>query len=111
MEICWTRVSDKAGAPQALGAQFSIRRGEPDQLIHLPANREHAYRVASDRAHYYLLLTPSGLETFFQGTGTVLDQPFEGDLPIPGPVSQEKVSELVDRAHAAGRQNHRPTTV
>jgi hypothetical protein len=68
---------------------------EAGQVIHLPPNREHAYRVASDRAHYYLLLTPAGLETFFLETGTVLDQPFEGELPIPGPVSQKKVNELV----------------
>jgi hypothetical protein len=27
-------------------------------------------------------------------TGTVLDQPFEGKLPVPGPVPQEKVGEL-----------------
>jgi hypothetical protein len=25
----------------------------------------------------------------------VLDQPFEGELPVPGPVSPEKVNELV----------------
>jgi len=68
---------------------------EAGQVIHLPANREHAYRVASDRAHYYLLLTPAGFETFFLETGTVVDQAFEGELPIPGPVSQEKISELV----------------
>jgi quercetin dioxygenase-like cupin family protein len=72
-----------------------VRLVEAGQLIHLPANREHAYRVASDRAHYYLLLTPAGLEAFFLETGTVVDQPFEGELPIPGPVSQEKVNELV----------------
>ena len=68
---------------------------EAGQLIHLPANREHAYRVASDRAHYYLLLTPAGLETFFRATGTVFDQPFEGELPMPGPMLPEKISELV----------------
>jgi quercetin dioxygenase-like cupin family protein len=72
-----------------------VRLVEAGQLIHLPVNREHAYRVVSDRAHYYLLLTPAGLEAFFLATGIVLDQPFEGELPIPGPVSQEKVSELV----------------
>ena len=51
--------------------------------------------MASDRAHYYVLITPAGLETFFLATGVVIDQPFEGELPIPGPVSPEKVSELV----------------
>jgi hypothetical protein len=28
----------------------------------------------------------------FPATGTVLDQPFEGELPIPGSVPPEKVS-------------------
>jgi hypothetical protein len=27
-------------------------------------------------------------------TGTVLDQPFEGEVPVPGPVPPEKVGEL-----------------
>jgi hypothetical protein len=50
--------------------------------------------VASDSAHYYVLITPAGFETFFQATGTVLDQPFEGELPVPGPVPPERVGEL-----------------
>jgi hypothetical protein len=57
------------------------------QHIDLPANREHAYRVASDRAHYYLLLTPSGLETFFQATGTAAS---EGDEEGPLPTSPQR---------------------
>lgn len=72
-----------------------VSRVEAGQLIHLPARREHAYRVVSDLAHYYLLITPAGFETFFLETGTVLDQPFEGELPLPGPVLPEKVNELV----------------
>jgi quercetin dioxygenase-like cupin family protein len=55
-----------------------VRLVEPGQLIHLPVNREHAHRVVSDRAHYYLLLTPAGLEAFFLATGPVIDQPFRG---------------------------------
>jgi hypothetical protein len=72
-----------------------VSRVEAGQLIHLAANREHAYRVVSDRAHYYLLITPAGFEKFFLATGTVLDQPFEDELPRPGPVLPEKVDELV----------------
>jgi hypothetical protein len=67
---------------------------EAGELIHLPAGREHAFRVASDQAHFYTLITPAGLETFFPATGTVLDQPFEGELPIPGPVPPEVVGAL-----------------
>jgi hypothetical protein len=73
-----------------------VSRVEAGQLIRLPADREHAYRVVSDRAHYYLLVTPAGFETFFQETGTVLDQQFEGELPIRDRCHRpEKVSELV----------------
>ncbi len=71
-----------------------VRLVEAGQLIYLPPNREHAYRVASDSAHYYVLITPAGFETFFQATGTVLDQAFEGELPVPGPVPPERVGEL-----------------
>ena len=63
---------------------------------HSPACESLAcVRVASDCAHYYLLLKPAGLERFFLATGTVVDQPFEGELPFPEPVSPEKISELV----------------
>jgi quercetin dioxygenase-like cupin family protein len=67
---------------------------EAGQLIHLPANREHAFRVASGDAHFYVLITPAGFETFFPATGTVLDQSFDGELPVPRAVSPEKVGEL-----------------
>jgi hypothetical protein len=30
----------------------------------------------------------------FPATGTVLDQPFEGERPVPGPVPPERVGEL-----------------
>ncbi len=64
-------------------------------MIYLPANREHAFRVASDHAHFYILVTPAGFERFFPATGTVLDQPFEGELPIPEPITPEKISKRV----------------
>src|SRR3954447_23971857 len=67
---------------------------EAGQLIHLPANREHAFRVASGDAHFYVLITPAGFETCFPATGTVLDQSCDGELPVPGPVPPEKVGEL-----------------
>lgn len=70
---------------------------EAGQILHLPANREHAFRVASDQAHFYIIVSPAGFEQFFPATGTVLDSSaFDGELPTPGPVPEEKVQQLVD---------------
>lgn len=67
---------------------------EAGSLLHLPAGREHAFRVASDRAHFYTLVTAAGFERFFPATGTVVDQPFVGDLPVPGPVPPDAAAAL-----------------
>ena len=68
---------------------------EAGQVLHLPAKREHAFRVASDRAHHYVLISPAGFEGFFPATGTVLDRSaFDEEPPVQGPVSPEKVEEL-----------------
>ena len=68
---------------------------EAGNVLHLPAQREHAFRVASDRAHFYVLITPAGFEKFFRATGNPLDEPFDGELPVPGPVPPEVVDGLV----------------
>lgn len=67
---------------------------EAGQLIHLPAGREHAFRVASDSARFYTLITPGGFETFFPATGRSLAQSFDGELPVPGPVPPEAAAAL-----------------
>lgn len=67
---------------------------EAGNLIHLPARREHAFRVVSATAHFYTLITPAGFESFFASTGVPSGQPFEGDLPLPGPVPPEAVAAL-----------------
>jgi quercetin dioxygenase-like cupin family protein len=67
---------------------------EAGTMIHLPAGLEHAFRIASDSAHFYTLITPAGFESFFPATGRVLAQPFEGELPVPGPVPPEAVAQL-----------------
>lgn len=67
---------------------------EAGSLIHLPAGREHAFRIASESAHFYTLITPAGFESFFPDSGRVLAQSFEGELPIPGPVPPEAVGAL-----------------
>lgn len=68
---------------------------EAGSMIHLPAGREHAFRIASSSAHFYTLITPGGFESFFRDSGTVLSQPFEGSLPEPGPLSEQQIGRLV----------------
>lgn len=63
-------------------------------LIHLPPGREHAFRVASASAHFYALISPAGFESFFRDSGRPLVQPFEGDLPVPGPLGPAEVARL-----------------
>src|SRR4051794_25894839 len=84
---------------------------EAGQLIHLPANREHAYRVVSDRAHYYLLITPADFEKFFLATGYRARPAVRGRVAGPGAGVAGEGRRAGRGAHAAGRQHHRPTTV
>jgi len=67
---------------------------EAGSLLHLPAGREHAFRVASASAHFYTIITPAGFESFFAATGTPTDRPFQADLPLPGPVAPDAVAAL-----------------
>jgi quercetin dioxygenase-like cupin family protein len=67
---------------------------EAGSLMHLPAGREHAFRIASASAHFYTLITPAGFETFFPDSGRPLAQSFDGELPIPGPVPPEAAAAL-----------------
>lgn len=67
---------------------------ESGSVIHLPAGREHAFRVVSETAHFYTLITPAGFESFFAATGVPTAQPFHGELPVPGPVPPDAVAAL-----------------
>jgi quercetin dioxygenase-like cupin family protein len=67
---------------------------EGGSLIHLPAKREHAFRVASASAHFYTLISPAGFEEFFELTGTPVATAFDGELPLPGPVPPDAVGRL-----------------
>jgi quercetin dioxygenase-like cupin family protein len=67
---------------------------EAGSLIHLPAGKEHAFRVVSMEAHFYTLITPAGFESFFRESGTRLSQAFDGELPVPGPLPPEAVARL-----------------
>ncbi|WP_067436512.1 cupin domain-containing protein [Nocardioides jensenii] len=67
---------------------------EAGTVIHLPAGRAHAFRVASDTAHFYNVITPAGFESFFRDTGTLVAQPFDGTLPVPGPIPSEGAARM-----------------
>lgn len=67
---------------------------EAGGLLHLPACREHAFRVASARAHFYTLITPAGFESFFVATGVPTDRSFHDEPPEPGPVPPDAVAAL-----------------
>jgi len=67
---------------------------EEGNLIHLPAGREHAFRVLSQSARFYTLISPAGFESFFRETGEVLTQSFDDELPTPQPVSPEEAERL-----------------
>jgi hypothetical protein len=43
---------------------------EAGSSIYLPAGREQAFRVASETAHFYTLISPGGFESFFTATGS-----------------------------------------
>lgn len=75
-------------------SEGSTRLVEAGQLLHLPAGREHAFRIASATAHFYTLITPGGFEAFFAATGCVVAEPFDGELPLPGPVPPEVAAAL-----------------
>jgi quercetin dioxygenase-like cupin family protein len=74
---------------------------EAGELIHLPAGREHAFRVASAEARFFLLVAPGGFEQFFRDTGTGVVIPFDAELPVPGAPSPEQAEAL-----AAGAARH-----
>jgi quercetin dioxygenase-like cupin family protein len=69
---------------------------EAGRLIHLPAGREHAFRVASAEARFYTLITPAGFEGFFAATGIPVEVPFEGELPEPRVPPPEAVAALAE---------------
>ena len=75
---------------------------EAGSMIHLPAGREHAFRIASEAAHFYTLITPSGFESFFLTTGRPSGVPFDGDLPVPGPVPAQVVARLQEKLDPLG---------
>jgi quercetin dioxygenase-like cupin family protein len=69
---------------------------EAGSMIHLPPGLEHAFRIASDSAHFYSLITPAGFESFFDTVGRPWTGPFDGDMPIPAAPSPEAVGVLAD---------------
>lgn len=63
--------------------------------LYLPPDVDHAFTVRSDTAHFLVLLSPAGFETFFMTDGT--PAAVDDDLPgVPGPPPPEEVQRLSD---------------
>lgn len=75
-------------------AAGTTQRVTEGNLVYLPADLEHAFRIVWPSAHFLTLITPAGFETFFEDSGVPLQQDFTGELPIPGPLSQEEGAAL-----------------
>lgn len=75
-------------------AAGECQRVTEGNLVYLPADVEHAFRIVSPSAHFLTLITPAGFESFFEDSGVPLQQDFTGDLPFPGPLSQEEGAAL-----------------
>lgn len=75
---------------------------EAGSTLHLPVGLEHAFRVVSGTAHFYVLITPAGFEEFFTATGRPTGQTFEGELPVPGPMTPAAAQALQDALDPLG---------
>ena len=56
----------------------TVSRVTEGNLVYLPANLEHAFRIVSPSAHFLTLITPAGFESFFEDSGIALQQDFRG---------------------------------
>lgn len=83
-------------------SESGLQLVEAGQLVHLPAGQEHAFRVASEEAHFYTLVSPAGFEGFFHETGVPAGVAFTGELPVPGPPSPDEVAALAAGAARYG---------
>lgn len=83
-------------------SEAGLRLVEAGELIHLPARQEHAFRVASATARFYMVITPAGFESFFEETGVPVDVPFDGELPVPAPPTPEEAEALARGAAVHG---------
>ena len=73
------------------GESVRVERGG---VLHLPAGHEHAFRVVSETAHFYSIITPGGFEDFFTSSGRVLAQSFDAELPVPSGMNPQRISQL-----------------
>jgi hypothetical protein len=59
--------------------ESNLRRVEAGSLLHLPANREHAFPIVSERSQ--TIIARAGFESFFTATGVPVDRDYERELP------------------------------
>jgi quercetin dioxygenase-like cupin family protein len=82
---------------------------EAGSMIYLPVGLEHAFRIVSETAHFYTLITPAGFESFFAATGRRAGVAFDG-APSRGGATRGRVPAAAG-SRPAGRHRHRPTAV
>lgn len=79
-------------------SEAGLQTVEAGEVIHLPAGKEHAFRVVSATAHFYLIISPAGFEAFFAATGVPTSMPFDAELPDPVPPTPEQAAALAEAA-------------
>jgi mannose-6-phosphate isomerase-like protein (cupin superfamily) len=58
----------------------------PDSYVYVPRNVEHGFKnVGSDTGRMVLIITPGGLEGFFEGIGQVITDVNNPPPPLTGP--------------------------
>jgi quercetin dioxygenase-like cupin family protein len=76
-------------------ADGSLTRVEAGAALYLPPGVPHAFRVISQTAHFLLVVTPGGFESFFPAVGRPHPGGFGDTPPEPGPPpTDEQVAAL-----------------
>lgn len=67
----------------------------PDTYVYVPMGLNHGFKNISDKpARLVLLITPGGLEGFFEGIGQIIDDPKNPPPPLSGPPDFAKAAQV-----------------
>ncbi len=67
----------------------------PDNYVYVPMGINHGFKnVGSQPARLVLIITPGGLEGFFEGIGQVFDDPDNPPPPRTGPIDMARATEV-----------------
>lgn len=69
-----------------------------DTYVYVPMGLNHGFKNISDKpARLVLIITPGGLEGFFEGIGQMIEDPQNPPPPIPGPPDFAKAFQVAAR--------------